>query len=80
LHQLAETMKADFQQRNLGEVFPVLWEAQKEQQEDGQIKVLGYTPNYLRVATLISADQCLENRITKVKLASIFSDYLIAQA
>jgi threonylcarbamoyladenosine tRNA methylthiotransferase MtaB len=79
LHQLAETMKTDFQERNLGEVFPVLWEAQKEQQEDGRIKVFGYTPNYLRVATLISADQCLENRITKVKLASIFSDYLIAQ-
>ena len=79
LHQLAKTMKSDFQQRNLGEIFPVLWEAQKEQQEDGRIKVFGYTPNYLRVATLIPADQCLENRITKVKLASIFSDYLIAQ-
>lgn len=79
LHQLAKTMKSNFQEQNLEEVFPVLWEAQKEQQDDGRIKVFGYTPNYLRVATLIPADQYLENRITKVKLASIFSDYLIAK-
>lgn len=78
LHHKAETMKTDFQQRNLGEVFPVLWEAQNEQQADGQIKVFGYTPNYLRVATLIPAEHCLENQITLAKPHTIFMDHLIA--
>lgn len=79
LHQLAETMKTDFQKNNLGEVFPVLWEAQNEQQEDGRIKVFGYTPNYLRVAVLIPAESSLENQIIPTIPVTICADHLIAE-
>jgi threonylcarbamoyladenosine tRNA methylthiotransferase MtaB len=79
LHQLAKTMKSDFQQRNLGQNFSVLWEAQTELLANDQIKVFGYTPNYLRVATLIPADRSFENQIIPAKPVAIFADHLIAE-
>ncbi len=79
LHQLAETMKTDFQKRNLGQNFSVLWEAQTELLADGQIKVFGYTPNYLRVATLIPAEHSLKNQIIPANPVTIYADHLIAE-
>ncbi len=79
LHRLAETMKSGFQTRNLGEIFPVLWEGQKEQQEDGLIKVFGYTPNYIRVAVLLPPGQSIENQIISARPFAIDENYLLAE-
>ena len=54
LHRLAEQMKQSFMQQNLGESVEILWEGQKEEIDASQHKVFGYTPNYLRVATIIT--------------------------
>lgn len=64
LHVLAEKMKQDFYQQNLGQTFSVLWEGQRDELENGNVRVFGYTPNYLRVSCNISADNTIENQIT----------------
>ena len=79
LHALAETMKTSFQKRTLGNNFPVLWEAQTEQQANGKSKVFGYTPNYLRIATELSDEQCYENQIISAKPVAICEDHLLAE-
>lgn len=79
LHQLAEIMKTDFQQKNLGKSFPVLWEGQTELQKDGRTKIFGYTPNYLRVSTLISGENSSENKIILAKTVAIHQDHLIVE-
>lgn len=68
LHLLAEQMKRDFYQKNVGHVFEVLWEGQREALENGNVKVFGYTPNYLRVTQKIKENEVLENKITNFTL------------
>ncbi len=70
LHQLAETMKSQFIEKNIGKKFNVLWEGHKQQLDDGEQLIYGYTPNYLRVACKISADKSIENKILSVRLDS----------
>ena len=70
LHQLAETMKSQFIEKNNGEKFDVLWEGYKQQLDKGEQLIFGYTPNYLRVACKISADKSIENKILPVRLDS----------
>ncbi len=78
LHQLAKTMKTEFQQQNLGESFPVLWEGQTDLQQDGRIKIFGYTPNYLRVFTLINPEKkSLANQIIPANTLAIVNAEII---
>jgi len=70
LHRLAEKMKQAFYQQNIGQTFNVLWEGQREELENGNIRILGYTPNYLRVAREINENETLENQITAFQLNS----------
>ncbi len=79
LHQLAENMKTKFQQQNLGIIFPVLWEGQTEFQQDGYIKIFGYTPNYLRVSTFCKTKLLLENQIIPSQTVAIKNGELIAE-
>ena len=79
LHQLAENMKIKFQQQNLGIIFPVLWEGQTEFQQDGCIKIFGYTPNYLRVSTFCKTKLLLENQIIPSQTVAIKNGELIAE-
>lgn len=67
LHRLAEEMKRNFYQQNVGQTFDVLWEGQREELGNGNVKVSGYTPNYLRVTCEIGANDTLENYITTYK-------------
>lgn len=68
LHRLAEQMKRDFYQENIGQTFEVLWEGQREMLEKSKQRVFGYTPNYLRVSCEISENETLENQITTFTL------------
>jgi len=79
LHQSAETMKQDFMQQNLGQTWPVLWEGQREILDNGQQRVFGYTPNYLRVACDIEPDRNIENQIIPATLISTEKDYCITR-
>jgi len=62
LHELAEQMKLKFFAENLGHEFPVLWEGYSEALADDKQRVFGYTPNYLRVGSVISNDVPVENQ------------------
>jgi threonylcarbamoyladenosine tRNA methylthiotransferase MtaB len=64
LHDLALKLKRDTMQRFLGRTFAVLWENRR----DGI--VLGYTPNYLRVAADPQGED-LSNRITPTRLSRL---------
>lgn len=68
LHHLAQEMKQTFYLQNVGEKFEVLWEGQREILENGNVKMFGYTPNYLRVSCEIAENETLENQITAFKL------------
>jgi len=78
LHELANNMKLQFFKDNLGQEFPVLWEGYNIAQDDGSQQVFGYTPNYLRVSSIIEAGVSVENKTLKVKLSELGEDYIIA--
>ncbi|MEI7839537.1 MAG: tRNA (N(6)-L-threonylcarbamoyladenosine(37)-C(2))-methylthiotransferase MtaB [Methylococcaceae bacterium] len=75
LHRLAEEMKQTFYQQNIGQTFEILWEGQRDKLENGNVRVLGYTPNYLRVACEINEGDTLENQINAFRLEQIKTDY-----
>lgn len=79
LHELAADMKREFARMQLGQDFPVLWEGLREENENGQVRVFGYTPNYLRVAQLAGEPESLENRIIPVRLAEVAENYVLGE-
>ncbi|PID34127.1 MAG: tRNA (N(6)-L-threonylcarbamoyladenosine(37)-C(2))-methylthiotransferase MtaB [Thiotrichales bacterium] len=66
LHELAEKLKQDWLQRQLGRSVDVLWERRRE--EGNQVFYSGYTPNYCKVVAKTDTSIDLENRITPVRL------------
>ncbi len=66
LHELAEKLKQDWLQRQLGRSVDVLWERRRE--EGNQVFYSGYTPNYCKVFAETDTSVDLENRITPVRL------------
>jgi len=68
-------MKQTFYQQNIGQTFEILWEGQRDKLENGNVRVLGYTPNYLRVACEINEGDTLENQINAFRLEQIKTDY-----
>jgi len=79
LHDLASRMKQQFMQDNLGQTFQVLWEAYSEPYNENQRRVFGYTPNYLRVSTLVNQHDSLENQTVMARLVAVNNDYLQAE-
>jgi threonylcarbamoyladenosine tRNA methylthiotransferase MtaB len=79
LHRLADEMKLKFCRDNIGNEFPVLWEGYSEPLQDGKQRVFGYTPNYLRVACVISNDESLENQTIKCILTDVGESGVIGE-
>jgi len=79
LHELANTMKQNFHQTNIGNEFPVLWEGYSEPYTEGKRLVFGYTPNYLRAACVISDGVSIENKTIDLKLTASADDYVIGK-
>ncbi len=78
LHELAETMKRQFQSKNIGQTTQVLWESQTESLDNGKHRVFGYTPNYLRVGCEIDEPEAIENRIIDAKLITTGNNHLVS--
>lgn len=72
MHQLAERLKQDFANSQVGQSVPVLWERQR--QESGMAKYSGYTPNFMKVETSVSNTVLLENRIVDTLLSEYSAD------
>jgi threonylcarbamoyladenosine tRNA methylthiotransferase MtaB len=79
LHELADIMKRQFFEVNVGNEFPVLWEGYSEELDAGKKRVFGYTPNYLRVGCVINQNESLENQIIKARLTAVAENHLVAQ-
>ena len=79
LHQLAEQMKQNFQTQTLGKSADILWEGQKEEIDATKHRVFGYTPNYLRVATIIDNSKSLENKISPAIAREMSENYLLTE-
>jgi threonylcarbamoyladenosine tRNA methylthiotransferase MtaB len=79
LHRTAEVMKQAFMKKNLGQIYPVLWEGHKEQLDNGKVRVFGYTPNYLRVACEIEAELSIESLIIDCELLDVQDGYILAR-
>jgi threonylcarbamoyladenosine tRNA methylthiotransferase MtaB len=72
LHQLARSMKQDFIEQQLTHIVEVLWESAQYDSSTDKTFTLGYTPNYLRVASESNA----ENTLTKVMLKKQTARYI----
>ncbi|MGZ8190508.1 MAG: tRNA (N(6)-L-threonylcarbamoyladenosine(37)-C(2))-methylthiotransferase MtaB [Methylococcaceae bacterium] len=79
LHELADDMKQEFCRNNIGNDFPVLWEGYSEALDDGKQRVFGYTPNYLRVGCVISADEVVENQTIKARLTEVSENFVMGE-
>ena len=79
LHVLANEMKQQFAQHQLGQQFQVLWEGYSEPYSEDKKLVFGYTPNYLKVGCLVDCQISLTNQITNAQLITNHSDYLLSQ-
>jgi threonylcarbamoyladenosine tRNA methylthiotransferase MtaB len=73
LHLLAERLKRDWLQQQVGKTVPVLWEYGR-QETDGQKVYTGYTPNYCKVMVSVSDNQHLENVIAQTTLQGVAAD------
>ena len=67
---LAAEMKAARLAAAVGTTRPVLWE-QPIRTDDGALRWLGYTDNYLRTEAVIPAGVRLENRITSTRITAV---------
>jgi len=79
LHQLGDEMRLQFYHDNLGNQYPVLWEGYSEPVGIDRQRVFGYTPNYLKVACVISKDKSLENTITLASLIAVGDNCIMAE-
>lgn len=79
LHALAADLKQRFMQHNIGQKFPVLWEAYSEPYDEDRRLAFGYAPNYVRVAAIVDCHASLENQMLNAKLVAANSDYAMAE-
>jgi threonylcarbamoyladenosine tRNA methylthiotransferase MtaB len=71
LHELAHQTKSNIMRRHLDSRLPVLWELGHEFGGAGQRRYFGYTPNYLKVATLAPAGIDLDARVVEAHLEAV---------
>jgi len=76
LHELAESMKQQFAEENLNQRFSVLWEGHKQEIDNNQHLVFGYTPNYLRVACKVPDTESIENKMISAEMITIEKGYI----
>ncbi|MEQ1544022.1 tRNA (N(6)-L-threonylcarbamoyladenosine(37)-C(2))-methylthiotransferase MtaB [Methyloglobulus sp.] len=79
LHKLGDEMRLRFYEVNLGKQFRVLWEGYSESVGTDRQRVFGYTPNYLKVASVISKDKSLENKTTLAILKTVNDAYVLVE-
>lgn len=76
LHKIADKLKNDLLQLQLGNTVDVLWESQKPEDKEKSRRVVysGYTSNFCRVETIVDNSVLLESRIIKTTLTDFSSN------
>lgn len=76
LHRVAERLKQDWLQQQVGQTAHVLWEYGRPL-GNGQWVYTGYTPNYCKVRVHVPQDKLLENQVTPVALQAVHADGIL---
>lgn len=71
LQAVARLSKRNTLSRFVGREYPILWEDKGEVLASGERRFWGYTPNYLRAETTVSAGTDLGNRIVGARLEAM---------
>ena len=73
LHRLADRQKMIILEQQTNRTVEVLWESQRLITVDGLSKVRysGYTPNYLKVETIVNSDVLLESKVTPTFISGL---------
>jgi threonylcarbamoyladenosine tRNA methylthiotransferase MtaB len=82
LHQLADRLKADFLQKQLGMTVPVLWERGRLLDENnalGEKVFTGYTPNFCKLETKVAGTILLENKIRNTAISAVSQEGLLLE-
>ena len=75
IHKLADKLKDEVLQLQLGQTVDVLWESQKQDEKKiGRVIYSGYAPNFCRVETIVDNTVLLESRIVKTTLTDFSSN------
>ncbi len=74
LHVLADKMKLGLMQKQVNKQVDVLWESPQLIDASSSKRYIGYTPNFLRVETIVDNDVILENTIRKTRLHGLSAD------
>lgn len=71
LHGLADKMKQEMLQLQINKHVDVLWEAGKPAEQAAYTRYTGYTPNFLRVETIVKNDVKLDSKLTNTNLSGL---------
>lgn len=71
LHELADKMKHSLLQQQLGKKVEVLWEGASPANIDGYSRYTGYTPNFMKVETIVEETVSLSNQMRPTHLAAL---------
>lgn len=73
LHGLADKMKQEMLQLQINKQVEVLWEAGQPTEDSSCVRYTGYTPNFLRVETIVKSDVILDSKLTSTNLGGLSS-------
>ena len=73
MHVLAEKQKLAMFDSQINRDIEILWESQKAL-DDGKVRYAGYTPNFLKVETIVDNTVLLESRIKKTNIRGVSAD------
>lgn len=71
LHQLAQTLKQQQLEAQLGSEVEVLWESSSKSLEDGTNRYFGFTPNYHKVCVELPENQTVERQLVLTQLIGV---------
>jgi len=74
LHALADKMQREIMHQQLNKQVDVLWENPQLIDDSATTRFIGYTPNFLRVETIVNNDVILENTISNTRLNGVLPD------
>ncbi len=80
LHVLANRLKQDAMQKQVGQNVPVLWEGSSEILSNGLRRYVGHTPNYHRVFLDVEENYCPANQILLTEIQSFCQEATSLQA
>jgi threonylcarbamoyladenosine tRNA methylthiotransferase MtaB len=71
LHALADKLKTDAMQQQIGQRVAVMWERSSQQLANGQTRFIGHTPNYHRIYVDLPSQYNIGNRVIDTEIIAV---------